>query len=127
MADLLADANAWLQGVRHDKATQPVRYENGSEHVDIQATIGRTLFESETSSGTRLVDESRDFLVRTQDLDFGGGPQEPRRGDLVKETVGNQTFIYEVMPFGPLEESWRYSGPYRKTLRVHTRLVSTAV
>jgi len=32
------------------------------------------------------------------------------------------TFIYEVMAPGN-EPPWRYSDPYRRTLRIHTKLI----
>jgi hypothetical protein len=127
MADLLADANAWLQGVRHDKATQDVRYQRGSEHLGLKATIGRTEFLSEAPSGARIVDEARDYLLRSADLDFGLGPIPPLVGDQIIETVGTQKFTYEVVPFGPLSEHWRYSDPFRVTLRVHTKLINTEI
>ena len=44
----------------------------------------------------------------------------PQRGDRIRETQGQQVFVYEVTAPGK-EPVWRYSDPYRKTLRVHTK------
>lgn len=124
MSDLIATGNAWLQGVRHQKLSQAVTYRSGVVQLAVQATIGRTEFESETAGGARLVTESRDFLIRVIDLATAGLP-EPRRGDVVDELVAGVTFRYEVMPFGPQDEIWRYSDPYRLLYRVHTKFLST--
>lgn len=115
--NVLADANAWLQSQRHTHTTRDVTYQRGAGQLSIKATVGRTKFESERLDGVRVVDESRDFLIRAVDLDFGLGPVEPERGDLVIE--GGKT--YEVLPFGKNDEHWRYSDRDRLTFRVYTK------
>ena len=68
--------------------------------------------------------ESRDFLVRTADLDLGAGPILPRAGDQVRETVGLSVFVYEVNAPGG-QPPFRYSDPYRRVLRIHTKHIAT--
>ena len=68
--------------------------------------------------------ESRDFLVRTAELDLGAGPILPRAGDQVRETVGTSVFVYEVNAPGG-QPPWRYSDPYRRVLRIHTKHIGT--
>ena len=68
--------------------------------------------------------ESRDFLVRTGDLDLGAGPILPRAGDQVRETVGLSVFVYEVNAPGG-QPPFRYSDPYRRVLRIHTKHIAT--
>ena len=46
------------------------------------------------------------------------------RGDRIEETESGKKFTYEVMPLGT-EPHWRYSDPHRKTLRIHTKHIST--
>ena len=50
--------------------------------------LGKTDFEQADESGLIHRVESRDFLVRTADLDLGAGLILPRAGDQVRETVG---------------------------------------
>jgi len=63
-------------------------------------------------------------IVRTADLDLGAGPILPRAGDQVRETVGLSVFVYEVNAPGG-QPPWRYSDPYRRVLRIHTKHIGT--
>jgi hypothetical protein len=66
--------------------------------------------------------ESRDFLLLAADLVLDGTSTLPQRGDRIYESQGDQTYVYEVT--APAKEPcWRYSDPYRKTLRIHTKQV----
>jgi len=53
---------------------------------------------------------------------LGGTPVLPQRGDRIRETQSTQVFVYEVVAPGD-EPCWRYSDPYRRTLRVHTKQI----
>ena len=53
---------------------------------------------------------------------FDGSATLPRRGDRIRETQGTTAFVYEVTAPGK-EPCWRWSDPYRKTLRIHTKEV----
>ncbi len=88
------------------------------------ATIGRTEFEIAGDYGVIERVESRDFLVLTEDLVLVGNATLPERGDRIRETRGTTTYVYEVMAPGQ-EPHWRYSDPYRKTLRIHTKQIAT--
>jgi hypothetical protein len=128
MADLLQKGLSWLDDQRHAHMTQTVLYvrdtENASYVVELLATIGRTDFEQVDEFGIVHKLQSRDFLIRATDLVLNNELTLPKAGDRVRETVGTQTFVYEVMAPGA-EPPWRYSDPYRQTLRVHTKHVST--
>lgn len=104
--------------------TRTVVYQRGADAVEIAATIGRTEFEQVDEHGVVQRLQSRDFLVRAADLVLAGAPTLPKAGDRIRETVGAQTFVYEVMAPGN-EPPWRYSDPYRKALRIHTKHVAT--
>lgn len=127
MPDMLAQGSAWLEDQRHAHLTRPVVYERGGETLELLATIGRTLFEQVDASGGVVQKlESRDFLLRTSDLILGGRPTLPKSGDRIRETSGEQVFVYEVMtPLGGNEPPFRYSDPNRRTLRVHTKHIGT--
>lgn len=124
MADLLEWASNWLEDKRTEHATRTVTYQRGANTVDVSASIGRTIFEVDNGFGIVERIESRDYLVLSADLVLAGSPTLPERGDRVREAQGTTTFVYEVMAPGK-EPHWRYSDPYRKTLRIHTKHVAT--
>lgn len=133
MTDLLRKASNWLEGKRKAYAASTVTYYRGELVAEVEATIGSTTFDVETGGGGIETIVSRDFLILRADLEleeFDGGELVgsevvlPARGDKIKETVGSETFVYEVMAPGG-EPPWRYSDPWRKTLRIHTKHVDT--
>jgi hypothetical protein len=74
--------------------------------------------------GVRMEWTDRDFPIKAADLVLGSAPTLPERGDVIRETQGTKTFIYEVMAPGK-EPPWRWSDTYRKLLRIHTKQVGT--
>lgn len=127
MNDLLEQGSAWLEDQRHAHMTRTVTYTRTvGQTVTLSATIGRTDFEQADEFGVLHRIQSRDFLVLAADLVLGGEQTLPKAGDRVEETVGAKTYVYEVMAPGG-EPPWRYSDPYRKTLRIHTKHVGTEV
>jgi len=124
MADLLQQGAAFLDDQRHAHLTRTVTYERGASTVDLAATVGRTVYEQADESGFIRKIESRDFLVRRTDLVLDGSAALPRAGDRVRETDGFETQIFEVMAPGG-EPPFRFSDPYRNTLRIHTKHVAT--
>ncbi len=124
MADLLEQGAAFLDDRRHEHLTRTVTYERGASTVDLAATVGRTVFEQADESGFIRKVESRDFLVRRTDLVLDGSETLPKAGDRVHEPDGSQTQVYEVMAPGG-EPPFRFSDPYRKVLRIHTKHVAT--
>jgi hypothetical protein len=48
----------------------------------------------------------------------------PERGDAIREQQDGKVYVYEVMAPGK-EACWRWSDPYRQTLRIHTKQVGT--
>ncbi len=124
MGDLLDRGSAFLDDQRHRHLSRTVLYRRGAEEKEVQATIGKTEFEQADDAGLIHRVESRDFLIRAADLDLGAGPTLPRAGDLVRETSGTQVFVYEVNAPGG-QPPFRYSDPYRRVLRVHTKHIGT--
>jgi hypothetical protein len=123
MADLLEQSSAWLDGQRKKFLAKAVTYCRGQAEAEVLATVGRTTFEIESSTGVAERFESRDFIITAADLVLDGAAVLPERGDRIRETVGNQTLIYEVVGPGS-EPCWRYSDPYRLALRIHTKQVN---
>lgn len=124
MGDFLDRGAAFLDDQRHRHMSRAVVYRRGAEEKEVQATIGRTEFEQADDAGLIHRMESRDFLIRAADLDLGSGPTLPRAGDRVRETAGTQVFVYEVNAPGA-QPPFRYSDPYRRVLRVHTKHIGT--
>lgn len=124
MGDLLDRGSVFLDDQRHRHMSRTVVYKRGAEAKELQATIGKTEFEQADEAGLIHRTESRDFLIRTVDLDLGAGPILPRAGDQVRETVGASVFVYEVNAPGG-QPPFRYSDPYRRTLRIHTKHIGT--
>jgi len=121
VGDLLQQGAQWLEGQRHEHLSHAVTYHRGDEAIELNATVGRTEFEVEREFGVERV-ESRDFLVRACDLVLGGLSSTPQRGDRIRESIGGQMVVFEVMAPGD-EPPWRYSDPGRQTMRIHTRQV----
>jgi hypothetical protein len=124
VTDLLAKGAAWLEDQRHRHLTRTVVYQRGTNSVEIAATIGRTEFEQADEYGIIRRTEARDYLVRAVDLVIANEQVLPKAGDRIRETDGSVTYIYEVMAPGG-EPPWRYSDPYRQTLRIHTKFIGT--
>lgn len=123
MSDLLERGQQFLDDQRHAHMTHTVTYERGNESVELQATIGETVFEQADDYGVIHKIESRDFIIRTGDLVLADVQTPPTKGDRIRETGGDQEFVYEVMAPGQ-EPAFRFSDPYRKALRIHTKRIS---
>lgn len=124
MPDILQRASDWLEDQRTKFATREVTYLRGDSSVAVPATVGRTVFEIAGEYGVVEKSESRDYLLLAADLVLNGQVTLPQRGDRIRESAGLTVFVYEVMAPGQ-EPAWRYSDPYRKTLRIHTKQIDT--
>jgi hypothetical protein len=124
MANLFESGATWLADQLKTHASHGVTYIRGAEQVTVQATIGKTEFEIDDGSGSIIRSQSRDFLIQAADLQLGGVESLPVAGDLIRDTQGSNTFVYEVIAPGN-EPPYRYSDPFRKLLRVHSRHVAT--
>jgi hypothetical protein len=131
MTDLLEQGAAWLDGKRHSYLTRTVTYQRGEFSVQVQATVGQTVFRIDDGYGGWVRVTQRDYLIRAADLVIDGQITLPLRGDKIIETQGDNErdpggrLIYEVMGPGGNEPDWRFSGPSRRTLRIHTKHVAT--
>ena len=123
MADILEQAAAFLGRMRVAHLSRTVTYQRGADSVDVAATVGKTQFEIDSGYGVVETFQSRDFLIAATDLVLGGEQVEPRQGDRVRETIGETVHVHEVMAPGKAP-CWRWSDPYRTTLRIHTKEVS---
>jgi len=124
MPNLLEQGASWLADQLKTHASTEVIYQRGVNQVAVQATIGKTEFEIDDGSGVIQRFQSRDYLIQTADLMLGGAPTLPVAGDRIRETVGDQTLVYEVLAPGN-EPHFCFSDPFRKVLRIHAKHVGT--
>jgi hypothetical protein len=123
MADILHAGQEWLADQLKEHASRQVVYQRGLQQVSVQATIGRTLLKLDDGyGGVRMEWTDRDFLIQSADLVLGAAAVTPERGDRIRETVGEKNSVFEVMPYGG-EPPWRFSDPFGKLLRIHTKFV----
>ena len=112
MADLLRDGLSWLESQRTAHMTSPVTYRRaGLADAEVQATFGRTDYEVADDYGATIRTHVIDFLILADALGW-----EPEAGDQI---VADGR-LHEVMPLSG-QGHWRWSDPYRTTLRIHTK------
>ena len=122
MSDLLQQASDWLEGIRHQHASQAVTYHRGTDSVPLHATVGKTDYEVEDEYGFCVKAEVVDFLIRADDLVMAGQKTLPQLGDQIRFTRGEQIMVFEVMALAG-QSCWRYSDSFGQTLRIHTKQV----
>jgi len=100
-----------LRAAQLDVLSVDATYRRGTEGRRVKAVVGRTVFRSMNEYGAWVRTETRDFIIPAGQLDL-----EPQAGDEVVFDGG----VYEVLaPYN--EPVWRWSDPYRKAIRVHTK------
>ena len=116
MGDLLRQGSQWLEQMRTAHCSSPVTYRRGGDAHEVNATFGRTEYEVEDGYGLTVAANVTDFLILAEDFPF----DEPAAGDqVVADGV-----VYEVMSLAG-QGHWRWSDPYRTTMRVHAKEVGT--
>ena len=122
MVDLLEQGASWLADQRTAFASQSIVYGRAALAVVMDATLGVTNVEFEEVAGVVEQFTSRDFIVKASDLVLGGATVEPQRGDRIEITLSGVLCVFEVLaPTGM--ECWKWSDPYRKAMRIHTKQV----
>lgn len=100
-----------LRSAQLDHLASDATYRRGAEARSVKAVVGRTVFRSVNEYGAWMRTETRDFIIPACQLDL-----EPQTGDEVVFDGG----VYEVL--APCNEpAWRWSDPYRRAIRVHTK------
>ena len=122
--DLLQMGSDWLQQQRARFMTRKVVYQRETECVEVSATIGKTIFRVDTGYGRLERLEARDYLVTATELVLNSTSTLPQAGDRIREVDGLLVYIYEVMAPGN-EPVYRFSDSYRRTFRIHTKLIAT--
>jgi len=116
VSDLLRQGNQWLQQQRTAHCSSQVTYRRDATEILVDATFGRTEYEVEDGYGLRVGAQVTDFLILAETFPF----DEPQPGDQI---LADGT-VYEVMSLAG-QGHWRWSDPYRTTMRIHTKEVAT--
>ena len=123
MTDMIDAASAQLDDWIADELSRTVVYKRGADTVSVSAAPGRTEFPVDSETAVLESYESRDWMIKAADLVLGEETVLPEPGDQVRDTQGATVYVYEVMaPAG--EQHYRFADdPYRRMLRIHTKLV----
>jgi len=119
--NMLANAADWLTEQRHEHLTDAVTYWRGGASVEVSATVGSSEHDVHDGFGGSIRVETRDYLIRTEDLILDDERTLPVSGDQVVEVIDGTEVTYEVAAPGQNEPCFRYSDSRRKTLRIHTK------
>lgn len=111
MGGLLRQGSQWLESMRDTHLSSPVTYKRDAAGYPVNATFGKTDYEQADDYGATIQTHVVDFLILGESL-----PIEPEPADVIVAD-GRK---YEVMNLGG-EGCWRWSDPYRTTMRIHTK------
>jgi len=118
VGDLLRQGGQWLEQQRTAHCSSQVTYRREAAELQVDATFGRTEYDVEDEHGLRVGAQVTDFLILAEV--FSPLFDEPQAGDqIVADGV-----VYEVMNLAG-QGHWRWSDPYRTTMRIHTKEVGT--
>lgn len=125
MSDMIDAASAKLDDWIADELARTVVYKRGANSVSVSAAPGSTDFPVDSETAVLETYESRDWMIKAADLILDGSTVLPEPGDQVRDTQGATVYVYEVMaPAG--EQHYRFADdPYRRMLRIHTKLAGT--
>lgn len=126
MADMLADAVAWLDTMRTAHMSSQVTYQRGAETVDIDATFGTTTYEVADDVGGIVKTTAIDFLVSADALVIGGSVVLPKLGDRLIVQRGLQSLVFEVLDLGGVGH-YRQMDPHGTMLRLHTKYIGESL
>ena len=107
--------------MRADHMGRKVTYRRGQQYVEVTASVGNTVFEVINDSGFAELVHSRDYLIAADALVIAGTAVVPKPGDRIEEVLNGQTLVHDVMSPDQGKPCWRYSDPYRRTVRIHTK------
>ena len=112
MGNLLDVGSAWLEQMRVAHCSSQVVYRRGATDTTVNATYGATKYEEVDAGGVSVESRVWDFLIAADEIN------EPRAGDQI--IADGQK--YELLPVGS-DGVWRWSDPFRRTYRIHTRQI----
>lgn len=124
---MIADGVAWLHAQRHANMTREVTFRRGAISIDLSATVlmGRKREgESGGAAGFVMESDSREYLVRAQDLVHSATQLVPQPGDTFEESVllngSDVVAVFKVLADGD-EPCWRWSDTNHTVMRIKAK------
>ena len=106
MSDLLSEGLLWLEQEAFAYAARLVTYSRGELTCSAPALVGKLDTQTVETEDATIAYTGRRFWFRPQDLDWGEGPIEPQRGDLIALPLPDgKRAIYTVTGFPPAQPS----------------------
>ncbi len=116
-------AEKWVSKRRSETSEVPITYSQEGNLISLCATPGKTIFRYTDDHGMSQRKQSRDYLISVSDAVINDVLIRPKDGDIIVEETLLERYTYEVGAFNG-EPHFRFSGTYRQTFRVHTKLVN---
>jgi hypothetical protein len=124
MSNFLREGRNWLADTREQELSDEVTYSRPAlGSVVVQSMRGETVQDLEDESGFLIRAESRDFIIKRNQLRINDTLIEPEEGDEIIEERDGVTLTYEVASIGS-EPHHRFADPFRLQYRIHTKLIS---
>lgn len=121
--NLLGWGLSWLTNQLKAVASEPITYARAYDSVDCRATLGKKLLKLDDGvGGFQIVWTDMDFLIKTEDLDFGSGWVTPEPGDSIHMQTGPFVQTFEVCRFGG-EPAWTWADPHQSIRRIHAKYI----
>lgn len=117
--NLFADAMADLSEILTEQASVPITYTRESTSIACTGVRSNHVDNSIDDEGVIHRSVSRDYLIPDAVFPF---TERPRDGDMI--TDDGKTYLVQSMPG---ESPWRWSDPYQRVLRIHTKQIRIAV
>jgi hypothetical protein len=109
--NLLESGLHWLAKKQKQHVSSPVDYCRNEIRHNVDATLGRTKFDTVDDYGLRITAHSIDFLINAADLDL-----VPQVGDRI---ICNE-IVHEVLELGQ-SGCWCWCDPHGIKRRIHTK------
>ena len=119
---------AWLyETLSAPELSETILYVRGEESVVINsATAAQTSFSVRSYETVRMNKTDRDWIMKSDLLDFGSGRFEPKRNDIVVWLNGTISNTYKVVN-APSDKVFTYTDQFQTGLRVHCALIETSL
>lgn len=122
--NMMKSGSDWLMGKLKSHAGTTISLRRAQVlTTGVTATVGSTQHNQLDDLGGIVYWESRDYLIDADDYVFTTA-SEPKRGDIIIETIDGHDVEFEVMGDGGAT-AWRWSDDYHTKYRVHTQRVKS--
>ena len=121
MADMMADAAAWLTGQRTEYLSQTVALIRGGKTTSgVKATKCPPRSESEPTVNVDI--NNFDWIIATTEYVINSVEVEPQKNDVIQEADGQK---HQLLPLDN-EPEFRFSDQFGTAYRIHTKRIKEA-